>query len=289
MKDKVILITGATSGIGKVAATELASMGATVIIHGRNREKAESVKKEIIEKCGHDRIDIVIADMASLNDVRQMAADVKMKYNHLEILLNNAGGVMKGSREITVDGLERTFAVNVASLFLLTALLFDLLRKSQDGRIISTSSIAHKFGKLQLEDLQSEKKYSSTGAYGAAKLQVIAFTEELVRRMKEAGIGNVTANTLHPGVVSTNFAQESNGSVMRFFFRAFGFLFISPEKGARTSVFLASSDSVKEHTGMYFSRSRPAKVRRRYLSDSRQKEKLWSELEDICKVKFPFS
>jgi retinol dehydrogenase 12 len=287
MNNKIVLITGATSGIGKVAATELAKMGATVIIHGRNREKAEIVKQEIVKICGHDRIDILLGDMSSLNEVRALAEEFLKKYDRLDVLVNNAGGVMGGQRQLTADGLEKTFAVNVAALFLLTSLLFNHLRKSDDGRIINVSSMAHKFGKLQIEDLQSEKKYTSSRAYGNAKLHVIAITEELDRRMKKNGISNVSINALHPGVVATNFARDSKGSMMRFFFRTFGFLFISPEKGAKTTIFLASSENTKGVSGIYFSKCRPAKIKRTYLSNDSHVKSLWDYLEKTCRTEFP--
>ena len=172
------------------------------------------------------------------------------------------------------------------SLFLLTSLLFEHLAKSDDARIINVSSLAHKFGKLQLDDLQSEKNYSSSLAYGNAKLQVIAVTEELDKRLKKAGISNVTVNALHPGVVATNFAMNSTGSRFQFLFKTFKFLFIAPEKGARTTVFLASSDKVKGISGLYFARRRPAKVKRTHLSNDIDLRVLWEHLEKNSKTEF---
>lgn len=285
MKDKIVLITGATSGIGKVAAIEFAKKGAHVIIHGRNKTKTENVRNEIIQQFGHSKVDTLTGDMSSMTDVRRMAEEYNSRYSNLDVLLNNAGGVMDAKRQITVDGLERTFAVNVASLFMLTALLFEKIRLSDEGRIVNVSSMAHKFGHPDMNDLQCEKKYSSNLAYGNAKLFVICITEELDRRMKETRINNVTVNALHPGVVRTNFARESKGSMMNFFFSMFGMFLTSPAKGAATSVYLASSPEVKGVSGKYFAKCRKAKVRRTYITDQ-NKKLLWKSCETITGVKF---
>ncbi len=285
MKDKIILITGSTSGIGKIAALELANMGAQIIIHGRETLKTEKVKNEIVRLSGNSNIDTLIGDMSSLDDVRRMASDFNSKYARLDVLLNNAGGVMNAKRQVTADGLERTFAVNVASLFLLTALLFEKLRNSEDGRIVNVSSMAHKFGRPVMNDLQCQKKYSANLAYGNAKLFVIYITEELQQRLQNSGIDNVTVNALHPGVVRTNFAKESKGSMMNFFFTFFSRFLISPEKGAATSIFLASSPTLKGVGGKYFARSKKAKLKRTFISEENRMI-LWNELEKITNVNF---
>jgi retinol dehydrogenase 12 len=285
LNNKIILITGATSGIGKVAAIELARMGAYLILHGRNEQKAQTVKEEVISKCGHNNVDIIIGDMSSIDDVRKMAEQFNTKYERLDVLINNAGGVMDAVKQTTVDKMERTFAVNVSSLFLLTALLFDKLKKSENGRIINVSSMAHKFAKPDLSDLQLEKNYSSGRAYANAKLYVVMLTEELHRRMREQGINHIDVNALHPGVVATNFAKESKGSMMNFFFSTFGFLFISPMKGAKTTIFLASSETVKGISGKYFSKSKPVSARRTYLKQENILT-LWSACEQLTGVSF---
>lgn len=285
LNEKIVFITGSTSGIGKAAALEMAKAGAKVILHGRNLEKILRVKEEI-EKCsGNSKIDFVAGDMSSMTDVRSIANEIVSRYSCLDVLVNNAGGVMNAKREITADGLERTFALNVASVYLLTGLLFNLLRNSQEARIINIASMAHKFARPDWDDLQCEKKYSPNLAYGNAKLYVICLTEELNRRLKKHGIQNVTVNSLHPGVVATNFALESKGSVMNFFFRFFRPFLISPEKGAETTVFLASSPKVKGISGLYFAKSKPAKVKRKYINDDNCL-KLWRELEKITCLSF---
>lgn len=285
MKDKIVFITGATSGIGKAAARELAMKGARVIIHGRNAEKANNVREEIVKACGHQKVDVITGDLASLDDVRKIAEHINFHYDRLDVLVNNAGGVMDAKRQLTIDGLERTFAVNVASLFLLTALLFEKIKKSDDGRIIHVSSEAHRIGRADLDDLQLEKKYSSARAYGNAKLYVICLAEEMARRMRESGIQNVTVNALHPGVVATNFARESKGSLMNFFFSLFKIFFISPEKGAQTTIHLASSEKVKGVNGKYFAKSKPARVRRKYITPENL-QGLWEACETITEKEF---
>lgn len=285
MKEKIVFITGATSGIGKVTATELAKKGAHVIIHGRNAEKANRVREEIVKVCGHQNVDVITGDLASLDDVRKIAGQINASYEKLDVLVNNAGGIMDAKRQVTEDGLERTFAVNVASLFLLSALLFDKIRKSDDGRIIHLSSEAHRFGRPDLDDLQLKKKYSSSRAYGNAKLLVILLTEEMTHRLREAGIQNVTVNALHPGVVATNFARESKGSLMNFFFSVFKIFFISPEKGAQTTIYLASSEKVKNVSGKYFAKSKPARVRRKYITPENL-QGLWEACETITEKEF---
>jgi len=280
VKDKIVLITGATSGIGKVAAIELAKMGAHVVIHGRDERKARIVRDEIVSICGHENIEILIGDVSSMQDVKTMAKEFLSRFDRLDILINNAGGVMDAKRQLTVDGLERTFAVNVASLFLLTALLFDALTKSSEARIINVSSMAHKFARPDWSDFQLERKYSSNLAYGNAKLYVICVTEELDRRMKEKRVHHVSVNALHPGVVATNFAKESKGSMMNLFFKILRPFLITPEKGARTTVYLASSEEVKGISGKYFAKCRPASIKRTFISEENSL-KLWQKLEQL--------
>jgi NAD(P)-dependent dehydrogenase (short-subunit alcohol dehydrogenase family) len=285
LNNKIILITGATSGIGKVAATELARMGAHVILHGRNEQKTQTVKEEVVSKCGHNNVDIIIGDMSSMDDVRRMAEQFNATYDRLDVLVNNAGGVMDATKQVSVDNMERTFAVNVASLFLLTALLFEKLKKSENARIVNVSSMAHKFAQPDLQDIQLEKKYTSGRAYANAKLYVVMLTEELHRRMRNAGINHIDVNALHPGVVATNFAKESKGSVMNFFFSTFGFMFISPLKGAQTTIFLASSDNMNGVSGKYFAKSKQVKAKRTYLKPENM-QKLWNYCEQITGVSF---
>ncbi len=286
MNSKIILITGATSGIGLAAARELAKTGATLVIHGRNEQKLNTVKTELAAICGEDKINVLLADMSSMEDVRKMADQFHSMHNKLDVLINNAGGVMTGKRQETKDGMEMTFALNVASVYLLTGLLFDKLRKSESARIINISSLAHKFGTIDFTNLQSEKKYSSGQAYGNAKLQVVLLTEELHERMQKAGIDNISVNALHPGVVSTNFALDSTGSPFKFYFKYFGFLFISPEKGARTTLHLATSEKAEGISGKYFKKCKIAPTKRTYITKE-NKQKLWKTCEKLTSFQYP--
>jgi NAD(P)-dependent dehydrogenase (short-subunit alcohol dehydrogenase family) len=284
MKDKIVLITGATSGIGKVAATVLAQKGAHIILHGRNFEKAEATRKEIILASGNNKVDLLIADMSSLADVRKMAEEFNSKYEKLDVLINNAGGVMNEQRAVTKEGFEKTIVVNHLAPFLLTSLLFDKLKKSEDGRIVNTSSMAHKMANPNYEDFNMEKKYSSMLAYGNAKLYVILFTQEMQRRLQAKGIKNIEINALHPGIVKTNFSQESN-SIMKFFFNWFSWFLISPEKGADTILYLAEAEEAKQYSGLFFNKRKPVKVKESFISLEKAK-KLWEISEQCTGVKF---
>jgi retinol dehydrogenase 12 len=251
MKDKVVLITGATNGIGKVAATELAKQGATVVIVGRSAEKTLATVKEIQEATGHQQqVDYLLADLSSMADVRRLAAEFKKKYSRLDVLINNAGATFT-TRQETVDGYEKTFATNHLSYFLLTTELLDLLKASAPSRIVSVSSDAHKVGKFDFEDLQFRNSYGAMGfaSYGTSKLGNILFTYELARRLEGTG---VTANVLHPGVVATGFGHNNTG-FFRFALKLIQrFTGLTPEQGADTIIYLASSPEVEGITGKYW-------------------------------------
>lgn len=247
MKNKVILVTGGTSGIGKVAATELARMGASVVIVGRNHGKTAAIVEEIRAQTDNIRVDGLVADLSSLAEVRKLAADFKKRYQRLDVLLNNAGAVFT-QRQVSADGYEMTFALNHLNYFLLTNLLLDVLKASAPARIVNVSSGAHTGGRLDFSDLQSEK-YSSWKAYSNSKLANVYFTYELARRLQGTG---VTVNALHPGFVATNFGV-SNGGFMQGIMKVAQLGAISPEKGAQTSIYLASSPEVEGVTGKYFS------------------------------------
>lgn len=251
MKNKVVLITGATNGIGKVAATALAKQGATVVIVGRSVEKTQATVKEIQDATGHQQqVDYLLADLSSMAAIRRLAADFKQKYSRLDVLINNAGATFT-SREETVDGYEKTFATNHLSYFLLTTLLIDVLKASASARIVSVASDAHKVGSIDFDDLQSRKSYGALGfkPYGNSKLANILFTYELARRLEGT---NVTANVLHPGFVNTSFGANNTGlfrGALKLFQRLAG---LTPEQGAETIIYLASSPEVEGITGKYW-------------------------------------
>ena len=237
MTGKTVLVTGATDGIGEETAHQLAEMNARVLIHGRDRDKAQAVRQKIIQETGNDQVEVILADLAVMADVRALAADVKERANHLDVLINNAGVYME-EKVITSDGFELTFAVNHLAPFLLTNLLLDLLKQSTPARIITVSSSAHGSARLDLENLNAEKKFHGWGAYCVSKLGNLLFAFALARRLNGTG---VVSNALHPGTINTKMLQK-----------AWGMLGRPVEEGAATPVYLASAPELRDVTGEYF-------------------------------------
>lgn len=251
LKNKKVLITGATSGIGKIAALELAKMGAHVILVGRDPQKSEQTAREIRAASHNERVDTLLADLSEMAEVRRLAAEYRRRYDRLHVLVNNAGAWYT-KRQLTREGLELTFALNHLSYFLLTNLLLDLLVESAPARVINVSSGAHFGAKLDLRDLNYEKGYISWVAYARSKLMNIYFTYELARRLEGS---RVTANCLHPGFVATNFGKN-NGGLMRPVMALAHLGAITPEQGAETIVHLASSPQVEGLSGDYYYQKR---------------------------------
>src|SRR5918992_59802 len=248
MGEKICLITGATSGIGKATAMGLANMGASVVMVGRDQGKGEAVMAEIKQKSNNASVDLMLADLSSQEEIRRLADELKEAYPRLDVLINNAG-LFRSTRITTADGLEMTFAVNHLACFLLTKLLLDVLKASSPSRIVNVSSGDHSNGTIDFDDLQGEKGYKGPKAYSQSKLANVLFTYELARRLEGTGI---TANCLHPGAgVRTNFGSGVTG-VFGFMVRALRPLMKSPEKGAETSIYLASSPEVEGVSGRYF-------------------------------------
>ena len=248
MKDRVCLITGATSGIGKAAAVQLAELGATLVLVGRNLEKTAATAEQIQGQTGNGDVHFFIADLSSQQAIRQLADDFKARHQRLDVLVNNAGALML-SRQESVDGIEMTLALNHLSYFLLTNLLLDVLKSSSPSRIINVASDSHQNARLDFDDLQIHKSYRGYKAYGRSKLANVLFTYELARRLKGTG---VTVNGLHPGLVATSFLATNNGlrgRLYNFFMRRMG---RSVENGARTITYLGSSADVESVTGGYF-------------------------------------
>jgi retinol dehydrogenase 14 len=276
MTGKTVLITGGTGGIGRAAAIGLASMGARVGITGRDRGRAERSAAEITHKSGNPAIDVFVADMSSQSEVRRMAGDVLETYPRLDVLMNNVGGFW-AHRHVTADGLEHTFALNHLAPFLLTSLLLDRLIASAPARIVTVSSGAQSLGSIDFDDLMGERKYSGQRAYNQSKLANVMFTYELAARL--AGTG-VTATVLHPGMTSTGFGSEDTArgwgpliAVMRRFMQ-------SPERGADTSIYLASSAEAEGVTGRYFT-GRTTKASHTSSYDRSTIARLWRVSADL--------
>jgi NAD(P)-dependent dehydrogenase (short-subunit alcohol dehydrogenase family) len=255
MQGKICMITGANSGIGKATALGLAQMGATVVLVSRDRARGEEAQNEIKAKSGNHAIDLLLADLSSQQSIRQLAEDFKQRYTRLHVLINNAG-IFALTRRETVDGLEMTLAVNVLAPFLLTNLLLDVIKASAPARIVNVSSDQQESNYLKLDDLQSKKSYRPMRAYAQSKLAVVLFTYELALRLEGTG---VTANCLHPGFVATNIAQRGLVLPARLATKLIFRFGTSPEKGAKTSLYLATSPDVEGVTGKYFEKSVPRK------------------------------
>jgi retinol dehydrogenase-12 len=247
MVGKVCMITGATSGIGKEAAFQLARRGATLVLVGRNQWKCEKTVQEINEQTGNSSVEYLLADLSYQAHIRDLAQQFKSRHQRLHVLLNNAGAIVL-TRQQTGDGIERTFALNHLSYFLLTCLLLDTLKASAPARIVNVSSDAHRGAILELDDLQCQHQYRGFWAYARSKLANILFTYELARRLEGTG---VTVNALHPGLVATNFLAN-NGLLGKFLWVFLAIRGISPQRGADTAVYLASSPEVEGITGQYF-------------------------------------
>lgn len=270
MQGKTVVITGATSGIGEVAALELAGMGARIVAVARSKARGEATLAQLNEQAPAVKHRIVYGDLAELADMKRVAAEIAASEPRIDVLINNAGALFS-QREVTKDGFERTFALDHLSYFVVTAGLRERLLATPGARIINTSSDAHMGARFDIDDLQTEK-YTGMQAYARAKLENILFTRELARRLKGT---NVTANALHPGVVATRFGHESGGIVSSLLKVVQRFA-ISPEKGAETIVYLASSPTVAGVSGEYFYKSKP-KTPARAAQDDRLAAALWEK------------
>ena len=254
MTGRVCLVTGATNGIGRAAAQALAARGASVLVHGRDRHKAEAMVRDIVEATGNHGVEPIVADFSELDQVRRMAAEFSARHKELHVLLNNAG-LFALHRRTTHDGFEAHFGVNHLAPFLLTNLLLDTLKSSAPARIVTVASAVHNRGRIDLDDLQAVRGYRGFRAYSTSKLANILFTTELARRLDGTG---VTANALHPGVVATGLVAGGSTGLMALGWRLAKNFLISPEKGARTSIYLAESSDVEEISGRYFDNCREA-------------------------------
>lgn len=267
MQGMTVVITGATSGIGEVAADRLAAKGARIVFVARDRNRGGETLKHLRAIAPHADHAEHYADLSKLREMKRVAAEITATESRIDVLINNAGA-MFNSRRMTEDGLEMTFATNHMSYFVLTSLLRD--RMGAGGRIVNTASDAHKGACLDFQDLQSARSYSGFGIYGRSKLCNILFTRELARRLAGSGI---TANCLHPGFVATRFGNQSGG-VLSLAIRLAKNFALTPEQGAETIVYLASSPDAVERNGEYFHNCRPITPTKEALNDDDAK-RLW--------------
>lgn len=269
MTGRVCLVTGASSGIGTEIARGLARRGATVVMVARDRARGEAARDDVMRTTGNDAVELALCDLASQRQVRELAAAMVGRHPVLHVLVHNAGLIL-GSRVLTEDGLETTFAVNHLAPFLLTELLREPLEAAGSARVVTVASEAHRGAEIDLDDPSAERGYSSWRAYAQSKLANILFTRELARRTQGSGI---VASCLHPGVVRSGFGRQGS-LLVRAWFKIVGPLLLSAEKGADTAVWLASSPEAEAAGGGYYIRRRPARPSRA-ARDAESARRLW--------------
>ncbi len=281
MRSKTVVVTGANSGIGRATAIALAGAGARVVMTARSRPRGESAVAAVRAVSGSDAVDLCVFDLGDLSSVRAGAAELLATTDRIDVLVNNAGLVLS-DRSVTVDGYESTFAINHLGPFLLTNLLLDRLRADTPARVVNVASTAHRSARhgMPFDDLQAERRYSGMGAYGQSKLANILFTTELARRLEGTG---VTANCLHPGTVATGYAADGDArGFLAWGIKVIRPFILTPEKGARTSVYLASSADVATVTGRYFVRCRP-RTPSAAARDAAAARRLWQVSEELVR------
>jgi retinol dehydrogenase 14 len=279
MGGKTVLITGGTSGIGKATAVAMAAMGANVVVVGRNQERGGAAVEEIKAQSHNESVELMLADLSVQAEVRRLAEEFLERYDRLDVLVNNAG-LVQSKRTETPDGIETTLAINHLAPFLLTNLLLGCLEQSALSRVITVSSEAQRWGTMDFEDMQSRRKYRGFPVYGMTKLANIMFTYELAERLNGTG---VAVNCLHPGSVGTNFGQNNKG-IMALFFRTFKPFMRSPEQGADTLVWLASSPEVDGVSGKYFSDRKEIEAKK-VAYDRVARRRLWEISEELTGLK----
>lgn len=275
MTGKICIVTGANSGIGEETALGLAKLGATTVMVCRDRHRGEIAQREIKNKSGNDRVELMLCNLASQNSIREFADDFNRRYDRLDVLVNNAGVFLR-ERSLTEDGIESTFAINHLAYFLLSNLLLDLLKKSAPSRIVNVASTAHRYARLDIGAWVTGREYSSFRAYANSKLANVLFTYELARRLKGTG---VTANCLHPGAVGTNLFRPLPAFVQTLI----KLVTIGPRRGAVTPIYLASSAEVEGATGRYFVRCTPVKSSEASYNKEAAR-RLWELSEELTAV-----
>ncbi|REL39048.1 SDR family NAD(P)-dependent oxidoreductase [Rhodohalobacter sp. SW132] len=277
MSYKIAAVTGANSGIGKITSQALLNEGYRVVMICRNLDKAETARKEIIEKTGNDRADILICDLSEMSQIRETAAKIRQRYDRLDRLVNNAGFLPDDKRKESPDGIELTVAVNHLGYFLLTRELMPLLEKTPQSRIMNVASEAHRYGEFDPKNIQLTERYSASKAYGNSKLFNIMFTHHLNKKLEGK---DITTYSLHPGVVNTNFAAESDSWFAKLF-NLGRFFMKSPEQGAQTTIYLCTEPGIENLSGRYFNNSKPAKPQKDVALDDEACKRLWKMSEEM--------
>ena len=284
MNGKICLVTGASSGIGKATALGLAKLGATVVMVCRDTARGEAALSEIKQKSGNNSLDLLVADLSSQAEIRSLASEYRGKYQHLHVLINNAG-VYYTKRHVTVDGLEAMFAINYLARFLLTNLLLDIIKSSAPARIINVAGAYHAKGKINFDDLQGEKDFDGQRANHQSKLADVLFTYELARRLKGTG---VTVNCLHPGMVATSLVDKDKDFPLffKYLYKLSKPLMKSPAHGAETSIYSASSPEIEGITGRYFINKKIAQSSPE-SHDRELAQRLWEVSEKLANLRRP--
>ena len=286
MHGKTVVVTGGNSGIGLETAAALATMGARVLVAARNADKGRAAVADISRRNdGHAQVQLVVFDLADLASVRRGAAEILEQAPRLDVLVNNAGLVLSDRRE-TVDGYEATFAVNHLGPFLLTILLLDRMRESAPARVVNVASMAHASARkgIPFDDLQSRQRYRGMRVYGQSKLANILFTLELARRLEGSA---VTANSLHPGTVRTGYGADGDArGFLALGLKLSGPFFLTPARGAQTSIYLASSPEVEGVSGQYFVKCTPVQPKAP-ARDAEAARRLWRVSEELVGLASP--
>lgn len=281
---KTVLITGATSGIGKAAALEMAQMGWKVIIHGRSEAISGATVNEIIGLTGNKEVYSVVADLSDIPAVHEMANEIKLKFPELRVVINNAG-TFRRARKTSAQGIEFTFAVNYLSRFVLNLQLLDVLKQNSPSRIVDVSGAYHARGEIHFRDINLEQGYTMARANSQSKLANVLHTYELARRMEGTG---VSINTIHPGAVNTGSILKSDefSSFSKFMYKLMGVFFITPQQAARKLIFVATCPQLDSFNGKYFMGAKKAKSSKQSYDEVLQQQ-LWELSEKLVNLSIP--
>jgi len=282
MNDQTVIVTGANSGVGLATVVELARQGATVVMACRSPERGEQALRQALERGGSSKVELMLCDLGSLDSIRAFASAFQARYPRLDVLINNAG-VVSLKRQTTRDGFELQLGTNHLGPFLLTLLLRESLQAAPQGRVVNLSSDAHRVGSIRWEDPHLTRGYSVWRAYAQSKLANILFTKGLAYRLRGTPL---TANCVHPGAVATRLGVDRETGFGQTVTRLLKPFFLTPEQGADTSVYLATSDAVKGVSGEYFYRRAPGKLSAR-AEDREAIERLWFWSEQQVGERWP--